>query len=73
MNQKYINSTEICNRFGIHRSTLIRWQKRDNSPFPSPAICGSGFNNRWEIVDVEEWEKSQNSPTIDSMRENHAA
>jgi len=64
---KYINSAAVCNRLGgITRATLNRWQKRDINPFPAPSIAGVGFQNRWEISRIEEWEEAQNSPTIDS-------
>ena len=72
--QKYIRSTPLRKRLGaISRATLNRWQKREVNPFPRPAINGNGFQNMWLISDIEEWENAQNSPTMDSSLENHAA
>lgn len=72
--QKYIDTRAVCKRYGgVARCTLNRWQKLDVNPFPAPAINGSGYSNRYLVADLDAWDLLQNSPTIDSSRENHAA
>lgn len=74
--QKYIKTKPLCIRLGgVTPRTLQNWQKKKVCPFPAPSITGSGCTNRWLLSDIIAWEnaQNQNSPTIDSNRENQAA
>lgn len=56
MTRHYLTTVEVCERFGISRTTLYRWRTRPNNPFPAPRISNTAGNNRWAIADIERYE-----------------
>ncbi len=57
---KYLTSNEVCERFGITKQTLNRWEKgtQYGEPFPAPALpsVGGGMK-RYLSKEVSRWER----------------
>lgn len=41
MNETYLTDTQLAARYGIHRTTLWRWAKKDPA-FPKPVSLSPG-------------------------------
>lgn len=55
---KYLTSTQIKNEYLISDSTLWRWRKDSNNPFPKPHYKGMGGKESLYIAeDVKAWEE----------------
>lgn len=53
---KFLSIPQVCDRYGVNRSTVWRWI-RDDAHFPSPVI----INNRryFRELDMERWEAAR--------------
>jgi len=68
-NQKwqYLNTRDLCDRYGWSPRTVFRKMKRDYNPMPIPAIKTVGSSNLWLMEDIIEWELSEMRRTQESM------
>ncbi|KTG25439.1 hypothetical protein AWR38_01320 [Idiomarina sp. WRN-38] len=58
MSDQYVSTSQLCERYGRSRDTLLRWQK--SKGFPKPVIQGGhGAESRWRESDVQAWEERQ--------------
>ena len=55
--QKYISTTELCERFQCSDRTIQRLMLRDVRPLPRPALCLR--KNLWDVCDIEKWQESE--------------
>lgn len=55
MNKKYLNTKQVCERFGVSHMWIERRMK--DSDFPRPMKMGR--LRFYEIAAVEKWERSQ--------------
>jgi len=52
----YISTSELLDRYGISKGTLINW--RSKQEFPEPVIKAHGHSNsRYGIKAVDAWER----------------
>lgn len=58
---RYMTTSDLCERYGRSVRTLTRWQ--ETRGFPQPMIQGGGgTEHRWLAQDVMEWEESLRRP-----------
>lgn len=58
MQERYVTTSELCERYGRSRGSLLRWQK--SKAFPKPVIQGGhGAESRWRESDLKAWEDKQ--------------
>ncbi|HAR34795.1 MAG TPA: AlpA family transcriptional regulator [Desulfobacter sp.] len=50
----YYSDTQLAKRYETHRTTIWRWVK--TSGFPKPIKLSKGCS-RWDIEEVEAWER----------------
>jgi prophage regulatory protein len=53
----YVSKAKVAARYGVHRTTLWRWEKIDPT-FPRPVTLSSGCV-RWRLTDLEAWEDAK--------------
>lgn len=56
----FVTDKQLAERFGVHRSTIWRWEGGNAEGFPK-SIQLSPNCRRWRLADIEEWEKSRAS------------
>lgn len=54
---EYLSARQVGARYGVDRSTLLRWCKADPS-FPKPVALSPG-SSRWRVLDLEKWEQAK--------------
>lgn len=54
--QTYFTIQQVCARFGVQRTTLWSWQKKNL--FPKPRVFGQGLK-RFHIEDLLAFEQSK--------------
>jgi len=54
--KKYLTTPEMCERYGVSRWTIVRWEKDGTIP---PAIRNRGKHPRWWLPMVEDFERQQ--------------
>ncbi len=55
--ERYVSTSELCERYGRSTRTLHRWQQDPNIGFPKPIIQGGhGAESRWRESDIRAWE-----------------
>lgn len=54
MAEIFLTDLQLAARYGVHRSTLWRWTKK-NPAFPRPFTLSPGCS-RWKFSAVENWE-----------------
>lgn len=59
MNDKYLSTRDLSNRFRCSNRTIFRRMKRDKNPLPSPVIKQVGATNLWCVSQVDEWENRE--------------
>ena len=58
MDDRYISTSELCEKYGRSPDTLLRWQR--NRGFPKPVVPGGhGVESRWRESDIKAWEDRQ--------------
>lgn len=58
MQEQYVSTSQLCERYGRSARTLHRWKKECG--FPSPVVVGShGSQSRWRESDIKAWEDRQ--------------
>ncbi|UTD55472.1 hypothetical protein [Halomonas sp. MS1] len=58
MQERYVSTSELCNRHDRSHNTLLRWQK--SKGFPKPLIQGDhGAESSWRERDPKAWEDKQ--------------
>lgn len=58
MQEQFISTSQLCERYNRSRNTLQRWQSTKG--FPKPVIQGGhGAESRWRESDIKAWEDRQ--------------
>lgn len=57
MANRYLQDTEVADRYGTSRATVWRWTKTDPS-FPKPVKLSPGCT-RWPEDGLEAWERAK--------------
>lgn len=55
---EFLTAAQAGSRYGITRTTISAWTKKDKYPKPTKTSTG----NRWRISEVEEWERAGKTP-----------
>jgi len=53
----YLQDKQVAARYGVNRTTLWRWVKKDPS-FPKPISLSIGCT-RWRLEDLDAWERAR--------------
>ena len=56
--ERYLRTSEICERLGVGRITIFRWRRA--GLFPEPKILGPGTIG-WPESVIREWQESRPS------------
>lgn len=55
-NATWLSDLDLAARFGVHRTTVWGWVRRNG--FPAPVRLSPQLT-RWRLADVEAWEAAQ--------------
>ena len=57
-NETYLSDKQVGEHYGVSKSTVWRWVKKNT--FPKPVKFSTGCT-RWKLSDIEAWEVEQAS------------